>query len=218
MPKASDWNQIPKSVRYVKPWATAYGIRGLTVYFGRKRPLAKWATEDELVELRTAYRTIAKRGDADAITAWCLSIQSDHPANEVKEHVRGLLLLFERLADYDLLPFNDGKVRYISPDPPPFDWSVLPSHLKQWKPWLQKFEGLRTEGDLHEYVQRATQSQLRELQALKKLIDREGQALRDWCASTDVKGNSAKHEAFQAGWLFLLEYFARSRIIKSRKS
>jgi hypothetical protein len=217
MPKASEWNQIPKRLRYLESWAAKYGIRGLTAYFCRHPPLSKWATNDELVDLRSAYEAIAKRGDADAITAWCLSIQSDHPANDVKEQVRGLLLLFERLADYDLPPFNDGKVRYISPDPPPLDWSILPAHLEQWKPWLKNFEGLRTESDFYEYAKQASQSQLRELRALKELIDREGQGLIDWCTANDVKDGPAENEAFQAGWLFLLVDFAKTRIRALRK-
>ena len=217
MIEPSDWNHIPKSLRYVKAWASKYGVRGLTVYFERKPPLAKWASKDELVELRSAYETIVQRRDADAIAAWCLTIKSDHPANEVKEHVRGLLLLFERIGEYDLSPFNDGKVRFVSPDPPPFDWSVIPSHLEQWKPWLEKFEDLRTEHDLYEYVERANHIQLRELRSLKELIDRDRQALIDWCVANNVKGNPAKRAAFQAEWLFLLVDFAKSRLAEFRK-
>jgi hypothetical protein len=196
MLKAPDWNQLPKSLRYLRPWAAKYGIRGLTVYFGKRPPLAKWASKDELVELRTAYDTIAQRGDADAITAWCLSIKSSDPANEVKEHLRGLLLLFERLAEYELPPFADGEVRYVAPEPPAFDWSVLPSHLDAWKPWLKKFEAMRTEWELYEYVQQADASQLRELRELKDLIDRDGEVMRNWCDSSNVTGNPAEREAF----------------------
>lgn len=207
----SFWDHVPQTFQYLRVWASRYGLRGLTVYFGRQPPLEKLASRGELVELRAAYEIIAERGDAAAISAWCLSVRAGTAANEAKEHIRGLLLLFERLADRGLPPFTDGRVRFISPEPQPFDWSVLPAHLRQFEPWLKKFEEFG-EYDLYQYVQHANESQVRELAALKELLDHDNESLSEWCATNNRKGNPAKHEAFQAEWLFVLVDFAESRI------
>jgi hypothetical protein len=209
----SQWSDVPQAFQYLYPWASKFGLRGLTVYFGERPPLRKFASEAELIELSAAYETIARSGDVPAITAWCLSIPPEASANEAKEQIRGLLLLFERLADaYGLRPFTDGRVRYITPDLPPFDWSVLPPHLRHCEPWLRRFEGLRTEEDVFQYTQCASGEQLRELAALKQFLDGDGQPLLEWCEANNVKGNPAMREAFQGEWLFLLVDFAKSRI------
>lgn len=206
------WTHVPQMLHYLRKWACDYGLRGLTVYFGEQPPLSTLATPEELVELRTAYETIVRREDAPAISEWCLSAPAKAIANDAREHIRGLLLLFESLAERGLLPFTDGRVRFLSPDPQPFDWSVLPPHLRPWKPWLTKFEDLRTEHDLYEYVQNASDDQFQELLDLKGLLDRNDQALMEWCDTNSKKGDPAEREAFQAGWLFLLADFASSGI------
>jgi hypothetical protein len=210
----STWEHVPQSLWYLKEWASKFGLRGLTVYFGKQPPLRKLASPEELVDLRAAYEEILRREDAPAISEWCLSIRPETPANDAKEHIRGLLLLFERLAERDLLPFTDGRVRFLHPKPRAFDWTVLPATLSHFEPWLRKFERLRTEHDLYEYVQYANETQLRELAELKRLLDSEGSALLEWCEAHISKGNLAEYEAFQAEWLFLLVDFAHSKIQK----
>jgi hypothetical protein len=202
------WTYVPEKLQYLQNWASKYGLRGLTVSFGQAPPLPSKA---ELVELGTAYETIARRGNVSAITQWCLSIDPQTPPIEAREEIRGLLLLFEQLGDRGLSPFLDGQVRFIPFDSPLFDWSVLPLALQEWEPWLKKFESLRTEHDLYEYVQNATLEQVRELAALKALIDRNGPSLLAWCEANNVRGNPAKHEAFQAEWLFILADLVKSR-------
>jgi len=169
------------------------------------------ASKAELVELRTAYEAIATRGHGLAITQWCLSIPAKTPAREASEEVRGLLLLFERLAERDLSPFTDGRVRYVPPESPPLDWSKLPDSLREWLPWLKKF-GESSEFELYEYVQDATEEQLRELATLKELMDRDGETLFAWCEANNIEGNPAEYEAFQAEWLYVLVDFAKSRM------
>jgi hypothetical protein len=210
--QSEPWSRVPESLRYLRPWSLKFGLRGLTAYFGRQPPLSKIASVDELAELKLAYESIARRGDAERINAWCLSIRPGDAANDVKEQIRGLLLLFERLGDRGLTPFSDGRVRFVVPAPPPFDWSVLPEHLQLWKSWLQRFEHLTTEDDVFQYAQNASGDQLRELTSLSDLLRRDGHLLRGWCEANDTAGKPAAREAFQAEWLFLLEYFASSRI------
>lgn len=209
----SIWKHLPAEFQYLQNWAARFGLRGLTVHFGQQPPLETLASKAELVELRTAYETIARREDGPGISQWCLSIRAETPENEAKEHVRGLLLLFERLADRGLSPFTDGRVRFVSPEPTPLDWGKLPVSLREWLPWLRKF-GETSEAELYEYVQAATEEQVRELAALKELLDRNGQPLAAWCQANFVKGNPARHQAFQAEWLFALVDFARARIEK----
>ena len=186
-------------------------MRGLTVYFGPQPPLEKLAREEELIDLREAYETIAQRGDGPTLSTWCRSPEARTKANDVRERLRGLLLLFERLADRGLSPFTDGRVRFISADTKPLDWSVLPPALVRFKPWLEKFGDL-SEYELYEYARLANEKQLRELAALKALMDREGQLLLEWCEENTVEGNPVGDEAFQAEWLFVLMDFAKSRI------
>lgn len=209
---SSIWKHLPDEFQYLQKWADKYGLRGLTVYFGKQPPLEKLASKEELVQLRTAYETIAKRGDGSRIVQWCLSDSAETPENEIKEEVRGLLLLFEQLADRGLVPFTDGQVRYVFPDPPPLDWSLLPPFLQAWVPWLKKFEMLRTEYEMYCYVDAANEEQLRELAALSDQMDRDGEALTTWCQENDNEGDPAENEAFQAGWLYVLADFAKSRM------
>lgn len=206
------WTEIPQSLQYLRPWAASFGMRGLTVYHGGLPSLNRLATQEELLELSRAYDAISERGEGPEITRWCRSVPSESVLNEVKEEIRGLLLLFERLAEYGLSPFTDGHVRYSAPAPKTFNWSLLPPGLRNWEPWLRKFEGLRTEHDLFEYVQRANAVQLCELAALCDQLGASGEQLSEWCTRTNRKGNPAGDEAFQAEWLFLLGDFAQSRI------
>jgi hypothetical protein len=208
----TEWREVPESFRYLKGWASKYGLRGLTVHFGKQPPLEKLASSGEMAELRTAYGEIARRDDTSAISEWCLSIRPETPANEAKEHIRGLLLLFERLADRGVPPFADGRVKFLRPEPRQFDWSVLPPSLELFKQWLKRFEELRTEHDLFEYLQNASETQLYELAELRKLINRDGNRLLEWCEAHVLRGDPAEYEAFQAEWLFLLVDFAKSRI------
>ena len=208
----SYWKHLPLEFRYLQEWTAKFGLRGLTVYFGEQPPLEKLATKKELVELRTAYETIAKRGDGPAINQWCLSIRANTPEVEAREEVRGLLLLVERLADRGLAPFTDGQVRYVSPDPPSLDWSRLPPFLQAWVPWLKRFEMLRTEYEMYCYVDAASDEQLRELAALSDHMDRDGETLTTWCEENDDEGNPVGNEAFQASWLYVLADFAKTRI------
>jgi hypothetical protein len=208
----AEWSKIPESFHYLRPWASKYGLRGLTVYHGRLPALSNLASHDELLELRLAYKEISEHGDGPQITQWCLSIPSNSPLSETKERIRGLLLLFERLAEYGLSPFNNGQVRYISPHSAAFNWDALPPNLGIWKPWLKRFQDLRTEHDLLEHVENADKTQLRELRELCDFMSKFGAELSKWCEQTNKKGNPASDEAFQAEWLFLLCDFARSRI------
>src|SRR5690606_32192202 len=121
---------------YIRPWADRFGLRGLTGRFGHQPPLSKLASPSDLVVLRQAYEAIAERGDDLAISRWCRSVQAHTPAVEVRGSIFGLLTLFERLGERGLEPFTDGRVRYVYPEPQGFNWSVLPSHLKEWQPWL----------------------------------------------------------------------------------
>ena len=210
------WRHVPKDLQYLRRWAARFGLRGLTVYFGQQPPLSTLASNDELAELELAYRKIASRGDAQRINRWCHSIRSGDAANEAKEQIRGLLLLFELLADRGLSPYSDGQVRFVSPQPPPFDWNVLPRHLSQWIPWLKMFEELRTENDFFQFAQNADVHQLRQLTSLDDLLRSDGHSLRAWCETNNIGGKPAANEAFQAEWLFLFVYFAKSRIAKRR--
>ena len=211
----NDWQLVPTEFHYLRPWADRFGLRGLTVHFGDQPPLSKLASPSELVELRQAYEVLAERDDALAISQWCWSIPAQTPAVEVREAIRGLLLLFERLSDRGLEPFTDGRVRYVYPEPREFDWSVLPPHLKEWQPWLEKFENLRTEGELYDYLVDASDEQLDELAELKQLFERDRTALAAWCEANNVTGNPVENEAFQAEWIFLLMDFARE-VLKNR--
>ena len=209
----SIWKHLPGEFQYLQKWAARFGLRGLTVYFGKQPPLKSLASKAELVELRTAYEAIARCEDGPKISQWCLSIRVGTPENEATEHVRGLLLLFERLADRGLSPFTDGRVRFVSPEPAPLDWGKLPVSLREWLPWLRKF-GESSEAELYEYAQAATEEQVRELAALKELMDRDGETLFAWCRRNNVEGNPAEDEAFQAEWLYVLVDFAKARIEK----
>jgi hypothetical protein len=208
---ACQWTNVPVRFLYLQNWASKYGLQGLTVNFGKLSPLATLVTIMEIPELRAAYEEIAKREDAPAISEWCLSVRPETPDYEAKERIRGLMLLFERLADRGIPPFIDGRVRFLHPEPREFDWAVLPSTLEHFKSWLTKYEGLRTEHDVYKYVQYANDAELRELADLKKLMDREGNVLLEWCESHIARGNTAEYEAFQAEWLFLLVDFYKPR-------
>jgi hypothetical protein len=208
---SSIWKHLPDEFQYLQKWAARFGLRGLTVHFGKQPPLEKLASNAELVELRTAYETIASREDGPRISQWCLSIRAETPEREASEEVRGLLLLFERLADRRLSPFTDGRARFVPPEPTPLDWSKLPVSLREWLPWLRKF-GESSEFELYEYVQAASKEQLRELAALIDQLDRNGQPLAAWCQANFVDGNPAEDEAFQAEWLFVLAQFAKAKI------
>lgn len=211
---ASDaFSFLPDEFQYLQKWAAKFGLRGLTVYFGKQPPLKTLASKEDLVELRAAYEAIASRDDGPKITQWCLSIRAETPEVEAREKVRGLLLLFERLADRGLSPFTDGKVRYVPPDPNPLDWGKLPPSLQRWLPWLKKF-GEFSEAEHYEYVQAANEEQVRELAVLKQLLDRDGQPLFAWCQANFVDDNPAENEAFQAMWLPVLVDFAKEKIQK----
>lgn len=208
-----NWKEVPVAFYYLRPWAFVFGIRGLTVYFGEKPPLSHYVTDDEVADLSAAYETISRRGDADAITRWCLSVPPHSPATEAREQIRGLLLLFERLAEYGLSPFADGQVRFRTRLPRVFDWSVLPQHLRYWEPWLRKFESLRGEHQLLSYVRDADETRVRELAELCDLLSRNGEELSAWCELANTKGHPAEYEAFQAEWLFVLVDFFESRMV-----
>jgi hypothetical protein len=198
-------NYLPAEFAYLRHWAEKFGVRGLTIY-NSPVPYTKYASDRELPELQIAYETIATRGDLPSIIKWCHSIESRTPANDAREAVRGLLLLFERLAEYELSPFADGRVRYIYPKEEPyvFNWDRLPAQFRHLIPWLQKFEHLRTEMQVYDYAADANEAQRRELLELRALLARDSDAFVDWCTSNDNAAHSPKREIFQAEWMFLL--------------
>jgi hypothetical protein len=202
----SSWQQVPIVFHYLRPSAEKFGLRGLTGYFVPK-PLETYVFDSELPELAEAYEAVAARSHSVAISNWCRSVDAGSPAFETKEKIRGLLVMFERLAEYALKPFSDERVRYIYPPKRVFDWSLLPASLQTWQSWLKKFEDLTTEWETYSYVQSATDDQRRELAILKALVDREGEALRTWCEDHSGNDDPAGPEAFQAEWLFLLVDF-----------
>lgn len=196
-------NYLPSEFAYLRQWAEKFGVRGLTIY-NSPVPVTKYASKRELAELQTAYETIAQR-DLDAIVEWCHTIEPGTPANDAREAVRGLLLLFERLGEYELLPFTDGRVRYAYPTEEPyvFDWDRLPDQFKQLIPWLRKLEHLQTEMQVYDYAATANESQRRELLELWTLT--RDNAFADWCVVNERnKDHPANREIFQAGWMFLL--------------
>jgi hypothetical protein len=202
---SSYWQHLPAKFSYLRSWAERFGLRGLTIY-NSPEPVNRYASEADLSELRDAYKVIAERNEVQDICAWCYTIESGAPATEVREHVRGLLLLFERLAGYGIEPFIDGRVRYAYPEGSiVFDWARLPNHLQHWTPWLKRFQDLQTEMQLYEFVDAANEDERNLLLELKEKVARDGDALRNWCELNDVKSGPARNEAFQAGWLFLLE-------------
>lgn len=206
------WSNVPADFQFIYPWAKKFGLRGLTVHFGDELAEIRTLTPSDIAELHSAYDAIASQADVSQLNTWCLSDAAASTANEAKEHIRGLLLLFERLAEAGIAPFTDGRVRFIRPPEKPFDWTVLPSHLGKFEGWLRKFESLGTEHELYEYVQNATQQQLDELAQLRELLNRDGESLREWCEAHNKKSDPAEYEAFQAEWLFLLVYFAETKI------
>lgn len=201
------WKHLPAELKYLQPWAEKFGVRGLTIY-NTPEPFTKYAIESELPELHEAYEAIAEQ-DVNAIIEWCHSIETGSPANDAREAVRGLLLLFERLAEYDLEPFIDGRVRYAYPQEEPiiFDWSRLPAQFQHLALWLKKYQHLNTEMAVYDYAADANEVERGELWEFKKLLEQDNFAFRDWCEANDVPGLPAKTEAFQAGWMFLMVHF-----------
>jgi hypothetical protein len=205
---STNWKHLPADLKYLQPWAAKFGVRGLTIY-NKAVPLAKYTKKSELAELREAYETIANK-DVDAIIAWCHSVETGSAANDAREEVRGLLLLFDRLAAYELAPFTEGRVRYRYPEEEPrvFDWTRLPAQFHYLIPWLKKFEHLRSELAVYNYAGDANAEQRRELVEFKKLLDRDNGAFADWCIATERVDHPAEWEIFQAGWMFLLVDFS----------
>ena len=103
----TSWKEFPTQFAYLQPWAEKFGVRGLTIY-NKVVPVSKHASRTELAELCEAYEAIAERGNIDELIEWCHSIETGTPANDAREAVRGLLLLFERLAEYDIQQTNDS--------------------------------------------------------------------------------------------------------------
>jgi hypothetical protein len=202
------WSLLPREFQYLADAARKYGIRGLTI-FHRKRQLSEFANDDELAELREVYNAIDAREDSLPISKWCMSIALNSPVHDVSECVRGLLLLFDQLADIGVHPFSERRVTFVDlTTPRVFDWSVLPHELDSWRPWLVKYQDLRSEWEMCEFLNDVTEEQKCDLQKLHQLVETDGDRLRDWCSANDVPGNPAEYEAFQAEWLFVLDYLA----------
>lgn len=214
----ASWERVPPKFQYLRSWAMKYGMRGLTVHFGSPQQQEDLASEEELNELTTAYLAISARGDSLAISEWCRSVPRETILNEPREQIRGLLLVFEKLGDCNVVPFNDEKVRYVYPEREVFDWSVLPPQLGEFESWLRRFEELRTEHDLYEYVEHASHLELLELAELSDLLKEDRELLLEWCEANDRVEKPAGKEAFQAGWLFLLVHFARPKIDELRRN
>jgi hypothetical protein len=204
----TSWKELPTQFAYLQPWAEKFGVRGLTIY-NKVVPVSKYASRTELAELCEAYEAIAERGNIDELIEWCHSIETGTPANDAREAVRGLLLHFERLAEYDIQPFTDGQVRYVDPheEPYTFDWTRLPAEFQHLIPWLNKFEHLRSEIAVYEYAAGANEQQRVELLDFKALLARNDGAFAIWCIANDKDTHPAKWEIFQAGWMFLLVDF-----------
>jgi len=215
---AVSWEQVPSQFQYLRSWASKFGVRGPTVHFGASLRQEDLASDDELPELTTAYLTISERSDSSEISEWCRSVLPETIAHEAAGQVYGLLLVFEKLGDCKVEPFNDGKVRYIRPAPEVFDWSVLPPQLAEFESWLRRFEELRTEHDLYEYVEHASHFELLELAELSDLLNEERELLLEWCEANNGLDKPAGREAFQAEWLFLLVDFASPKIDELRRN
>jgi hypothetical protein len=208
---SSSWLCVPAEFQYLHDYAVKWGTRGLTVDFSAA-DLECRLSAAELLELSNVYKTIAAQGQNEAISTWCHSVKRGHLANEAKEQIRGLLLLFEKLGEADIQPFTDGDVRFLHAELKPFDWSRLPPRLSKWVPWLRRFETLRTEADLFRFLSTATKDQLSELVALNDALKNDGRALLEWCEANNKKSNPDEHEAFQAEWLFVLVDLANGRL------
>ena len=204
MPNSQDgWASVPPEMRYLRPYVDKYGLLGRTVY--RDDPLHSRSLSNRDIErLREAFLLIEQRKDFERIRQWCHSIEPMTDDVEITDPMIGLLILFDRFGEAGHEPFR--RVKAIPEEPSPkFDWSKIPESLRDFVPYLKQYECLRSEEDIWIYLESASSVQRKEIHSLRTLLKIRGDDLRTWMKEY----YDSDREAFQAGWLFLIEDFEK---------
>ena len=150
------------------------------------------------------YSEIATTGKTDQIIDYWQAPSDSQEEGDAKEHVRGLFLVFEQLAESGCEPFNDGRIRYPQSHFSSVDWRRLPAHLGEWIPLIQRYQQLVTEWDVYQYIQHASREQRYEMAALCKGIREHGDSLRAWCVENFNTESPFFVEAARLSTLFVL--------------
>ena len=204
MTNAKDgWTSVPPELWYLRPYVEKYGLLGRTVY--RDDPLHRRSlSKKDVNRLKDAFILIEKRGDFERINQWCDSIEPMTDEIEIADPMRGLLMLFDRFGEAGHEPFR--RVKAVPKEVRrTFDWSKIPANLSEFVPFLKRYEDLRSENDIWDYLDAVDLNQRREIHSLRRLIKNRGDDLRLW-----IKEHyDSDPEAFQAGWLFLIEDFEK---------
>jgi hypothetical protein len=125
------------------------------------------ASHRQLAELASSYLEIARREDSAPLNDWIKRCQSDVRKTTSKEkrfaNAAGqLLILFDKLANRNISPFNSRQVVYV-PEVPRPDWSHVPERLQYLVPLAQKYGRFVSEASMLDFLQRAEPEEMEEL-------------------------------------------------------
>jgi hypothetical protein len=147
---------MPK-FEYLRSAAARYGALFLDADL---RAFLSRSTPEQLDELASAYREIARREDAVAISRWidyCLNNRSEVGFREHKfgSSLAQLLALFGYLGEQNVPPFNSAEVGYVEQKRPPH-WGTLPAELHYLITPAEKYGGSLSEADILRFLETMT--------------------------------------------------------------
>lgn len=174
-----DWRLVPKEFHYLRPWVEKYGLIGRTIYGGGPN-FEQTATQEQLDDLRAAYREVAQREDSVAICAWADTVKPMTPENEIACPMIGVLMLFSRLGNAGIEPFVNGEAGVVIQPIKPPDWTLLPADLSHLRPLLERYEDLWSHGLIYEYLDSASPEQIDALLDVFAARDRDGDRVQRW--------------------------------------
>lgn len=120
------------------------------------------ATSTQLAELSNAYAAIDSRNDAPELSRWIRTCQNGGSGTEEEElefasRVGQLFVLFRRLADRNVQPFSNGRVRFEEVSRPP-DWNNVPKELDYLLEPAESYGCYATEHEMIAFLENATDS------------------------------------------------------------
>lgn len=157
---------------YLAAVAERYGVDWLQVtdplHRGRdSTSVVEGLTAADLGELAATYREILRREDAPRISKWLRETRKDRSRDHRKLWL--LFVLFERLGERDLPPFNDGRAKLEEEPRPKLDWTKVPQSLQSLAPAAERYGDLRSDVTIDKFLENLDQAQIDRLVAVRGL-------------------------------------------------
>lgn len=211
---AINWSIVPEQFHYLQNRVLAkYGAELLVCHLdeslGRHVHVVERMSEDELNELAVVYNQIHNREDNLAIVDWNQSAFSDGRITrvaaakyEVARQLFGFLAALRQLGTMGVEPFCRSLILPERPPPPP-DWTSLSPEIAFLQEAVERYPRAWNEAWIMDWLDSANESDLRDLEALSKIMQPKRRLIREWLSQ-----QAGSREEMYVGGLILLFFHA----------